>query len=252
MKVVILAGGLGSRLSEETHAIPKPLVKIGKIPILIHIMKIYSKSGFKDFIICTGYKSLMINNFFSNKSSVTIVRKERNKIKFYDRRNKWHIECIFTGKNTNTGGRILKLRNVIKENIFCVTYGDGLAKINIKSLIRFHKKSKAIGTVTAVKPPARFGVIIFHKNKVKNFKEKIDNKNVWINGGFFVFDKQIFKYIKNVNSSFEKDVLEDLVKKKKLNAYKLKNFWHPMDTLRDKIILNKLYNNYKAPWIEKV
>lgn len=250
MKVVILAGGLGSRLSEETHSIPKPLVKIGKIPILIHIMKIYSKSGFKDFIICTGYKNFMINNYFEKKSTVTTIKKDKNKVKFYDKKNRWNIECVFTGRNTNTGGRILKLKKIIKDNFFCATYGDGLAKINIKNLIRFHKNGKAASTLTAVRPPARFGVVVFDKDKVKAFKEKIDNKNVWINGGFFVFSKEIFKYIKNANSSLEKDVLENLVKKKKLNAYKLKNFWQPMDTLRDKIVLNKLYNNHKAPWIK--
>jgi glucose-1-phosphate cytidylyltransferase len=250
MKVVILAGGLGSRLSEDTRKLPKPLVKIGKIPILIHIMKIYSKFGLKDFIICTGYKNFMINNFFAKKKSISVIKKERNKIKFNDQKNKWKIECIFTGKNTNTGGRILKLKNVIKANTFCATYGDGLAKINIKNLIKFHKKKNLVATVVAVKPPARFGVIEFNQNKVSNFKEKIDNKNIWINGGFFVFSKEIFKYIKNSKSSLEKDVLENLVKKKQLNGYKLNRFWHPMDTLRDKIVLNKLYNTNKAPWVK--
>jgi glucose-1-phosphate cytidylyltransferase len=211
-------------------------------------MKIYSKFGLKDFIICTGYKNFMINNFFANKKSVFIIKKEKNKIKFNDKKNKWTIECIFTGRDTNTGGRILKLKNIIKDNFFCATYGDGLAKINIKNLIKFHKKKNVAATVVAVKPPARFGVIEFNRNKISNFKEKIDNKYIWINGGFFVFSKEIFKYIKNSKSSLEKDVLENLVRKKQISGYKLKKFWHPMDTLRDKIVLNQLYNNHKAPW----
>jgi glucose-1-phosphate cytidylyltransferase len=214
MKIVILAGGLGSRLSEETHAIPKPLVKIGRIPILIHIMKIYSQSGFNNFIICTGYKNFMINNFFENKKSIIIIKKEKNKVSFFEKKNKWNIQCVFTGRNTNTGGRILKLKNILKNNDFCATYGDGLAKIDIKELVKSHKKNNMVCTLVAAKPPARFGVLGFTKNKVTKFKEKIDNEEVWINGGFFVFTNKIFKYIKSSASSLEKDVLEKLVKKK--------------------------------------
>jgi glucose-1-phosphate cytidylyltransferase len=249
MKVVILAGGLGSRLSEETRAIPKPLVKIGNIPILIHIMNIYSSFGLNEFIICTGYKNYMINNFFHNRKFTMRIKKKKNVEKFYDKINNWHIDCVYTGEKTNTGGRILKLKNLLKNNDFCATYGDGLAKIDIKELVKSHKKNNMVCTLVAAKPPARFGVLGFTKNKVTKFKEKIDNEEVWINGGFFVFTNKIFKYIKSSASSLEKDVLEKLVKKKQINGYKLKKFWHPMDTLRDKIVLNKLYKNSKAPWI---
>ena len=249
MKVVILAGGLGSRLSEETRSIPKPLVKIGNMPILIHIMNIYSSFGLNEFIICTGYKNYMINNFFYKKKFIKRIKKINNIDRFYDKKNNWYIDCIYTGKKTNTCVRILKLKNLLKDEDFCATYGDGLAKINIKKLIKFHKKNNKVCTLVAAKPPARFGVIGFTKNKVTKFKEKIDNEEVWINGGFFIFTKKIFKYIKSSVSSLEKDVLEKLVKKKQITGYKLKKFWHPMDTLRDKIVLNKLYKNSRAPWV---
>jgi glucose-1-phosphate cytidylyltransferase len=250
MKVVILAGGLGSRLSEETKSIPKPLVKIGKIPILIHIMNIYSYYGLKDFIICTGYKNHLINEYFHRMKSTHKVKSAKKITEFYDIKKKWNIKCVYTGSKTNTGGRISKLKDIIGNNSFCATYGDGLAKININDLIKNHKLKKTVCTLTAVKPPARFGVLKFNKSKVSEFKEKIDNKDVWINGGFFVFSPEIFNYIKNSNSTLEKDVLEKLVKNKNLNGYKLKEFWHPMDTLRDKINLNKLYKRKKAPWVK--
>ena len=225
MKVVILAGGLGTRISEYTRNIPKPMIQIKGQPILLRIIKHYYKFGFKDFYIASGYKGKIIKNYFKNK-------------KF-----NFKVNIIDTGLNTMTGGRVLRLKKILKSETFLLTYGDGLSDINIKKLIRFHKKSKNYVTLTAVRPPARFGAIKLHGNRVKVFKEKSRLDEGWINGGFFVMSPKIFKFIKNDQSYLERQPLENLSKKNKLGAYKHFGFWQCMDTLRDKEILEKKVRN---------
>ena len=223
MKVIILAGGLGTRISEYTHSIPKPMILVNKLPILIHIMSHFSKFGFNEFIIATGYKSKIIENYF-------------NKNKFKN----WKINIVPTGKNTMTGGRLKRLKkklNTSKE--FFLTYGDGVSNIDLKKLLRFHKNHKKIGTISAVRPPARFGFIKLKKNKVNCFREKSNLDQGWINGGFMVFNKKIFKYIKNDQTYLERDPLEKLSNLGQLYAFKHNGFWQCMDTLRDKEALEK-------------
>ena len=249
MKVILLAGGLGTRLSEETKKNPKPLVKIGPYPILVHIMNIYNFYGYKDFVICGGYKIEKIIKYFKNFSDFKLIEKKKNQHIFFSKKKNWSVNIFFTGKDTNTGGRILKIKKIFNNNeLFFLTYGDGLANININKLLKFHQKQKLLVTVTAVKPPARFGVIKIFKNKVKNFQEKVDNKNTWINGGFFVFNSNALKYFKKTSDSLEQNVLLKIVKDKKISAYKHKDFWLPMDTLRDKNKLKELWQENKAPW----
>tara|TARA_Y100001970_G_C14127329_1_gene799692 strand:- start:263 stop:964 length:702 start_codon:yes stop_codon:yes gene_type:complete len=232
MKTIILCGGLGTRLSEETKLIPKPMVKIGNKPILCHIMDIYFKYGFKDFILATGYKSEVIKNFFKKK-------------KF-----KYNIKIVNTGQNTLTGGRLLRLKKLFRKNEnFMLTYGDGVSNHNIKKLLKFHLLHKKIATVTAVRPPVRFGELYLNKNTVKRFREKQQVKGSWINGGFFVFNTKIFKFINGDQIMLERSPLERLSKKKNLIAYKHDGFWQCMDTMRDKNYLNSLIKNKKAPWI---
>lgn len=249
MKVIILAGGKGTRLSEMTKIIPKPLVKIGKYPMLIHIMNLYSKFGFKDFIICTGYKHLMFYSFFKDNYNINFI-KNSNKEKSFKILNKgWHITLCYTGIETGTAGRLLKIKKLlINEKNFFLTYGDGIGNINIKKLLSFHYKKKPIATLTAVIPPLRFGEIKIKNNHITNFEEKKLNYNTWINGGFFVLNNNIFKYIKKFKSSLESDVLTNLSKKKNLLAYRHYKFWHPMDNIRDRTNLLSLWLSGKAPW----
>ncbi len=247
MKCVILAGGLGTRLAEETKTKPKPMVRIGNQPIIWHIIKIYRHYGVKNFIILAGYKEQILKNYF---------KKNFNKIKnrkystYYDPKNDFFVTCINTGLKTNTAGRILKIKNLLmKEKKFFLTYGDGVSNINIRKTFKIFNEKKYYALVSAVKPPARYGVLKFNKNLVVNkFQEKIDNKNIWINGGFFIFSNQIFKHIKKYSSSLEYETLPSLIKKRKLIAYDHKGFWACMDTLRDKINLNKIWKSNDAPW----
>ena len=236
MKLVILAGGLGTRIAEETDFIPKPMVLIGDKPILWHIIKYYSVFNFSEFIICGGYKIEIIKNFF---------RKSKSKTNELER--SWKVKVINTGKNSNTGERLKKIKKYVDE-VFCLTYGDGLSNVNINTLVNFHKKNKAITTLTAVKPESRFGKIVFNGNKVSKFLEKDVLTENWINGGFFVCQKEVFKYLNKKNSIFESDTLSLLAKKNKLAAYKHKDFWYCMDTLRDKRHLNNIWLCNNAPW----
>ena len=222
MKVVILAGGLGTRMSEITKTIPKPMVKILDKPILIHIMEHYYKFGFDEFYIALGYKGNIIRNYFKKN------------------RFDWKVHLIETGKNSMTGGRLKRLKKYLNNETFLMTYGDGISDVNIRRLISFHKKNKKIATLTAVRPPARFGSIKIKGNSVKVFREKSKLDEGWINGGFFVFDPKIFKYIKNDSTFLEKEPLEMISKKKQLIAYKHKGFWQCMDTLRDKYLIEKI------------
>jgi glucose-1-phosphate cytidylyltransferase len=253
MKLVILAGGLGTRISEESIIKPKPLIEIGNMPIIWHIMKLYSYYNVRDFIICCGYKGYLIKEYFANyslHSSDVTIDIEKNSIHVHKKNAEdWRITLVDTGENTFTGGRVLRIKNYIKDD-FLLTYGDGLADINIKQLIKYHKFNKKIGTMTAVQPLGRFGVVEINnkKNLVKNFSEKPKGDGSWINGGFFVLKKDIFKYLKDDTTVWEKEPLEKLSKNNQLVAYKHNGFWHPMDTVRDKKFLEDLWYSKKAPW----
>jgi len=222
MKVIILAGGFGTRISEYTYRIPKPMVKINKIPILIHIMKHYSRYGYEDFIIALGYKSKVIKDYF-----------KKNKFP-------WKIKLVNTGLNTMTGGRLKRLKKFIGKKTFMMTYGDGISNINIKKLINFHIKNKKMVSMTAVRPPARFGAIKLKGNLVKYFKEKSRIDEGWINGGFFVMEPKFLNYIKNDKTFLEKEPLENIGKKGQLMAFKHNGFWQCMDTKRDKDRLEQI------------
>ncbi len=231
LKAVILAGGYGTRISEESHLKPKPMIEIGGMPLLWHIMKIYSHYGINEFVICCGYKGDMIKEYFS-KFDFPL----------------WNVQLVDTGLNTMTGGRIKRIQNHI-DGTFCVTYGDGVSDVNINDLILFHKEKKSLATLTAIHPPERFGVLELSGNNVVEFHEKHQGESSWINGGFFVFEKEIFDYIKNGDSTtLERTPFETLAKEKKLTAFKHEGFWHPMDTLRDKKHLENLWTSNKAPW----
>lgn len=252
MKVVILAGGLGTRISEESIIKPKPLIEIGGKPIIWHIMKIYSHYGFNDFIICCGYKGYLIKEFFSNYYLHTTdinVDVRKNKISLIKKKSEpWNITLVDTGDNSLTGDRIRLIKNYIDDENFCLTYGDGLTSVDIKETIKFHKKNKKIATVLAVKPSGRFGAIDIEKNLVKKFLEKPKGDGGWINGGFFVLNKKIFDYLSRKNCIWEREPLEKISKKKQLSAYKHDGFWYAMDTLRDKNYLEDLWNSKKIPW----
>ena len=236
MKLVIFAGGYGSRLSEETKLRPKPLVQIGNKPIIWHIMKIYSHYGIKEFIICGGYKYQSFLKYFNS------IKNKTDKIG-------WNIKVVDTGLKTMTGGRLKRVSYLIKENEdFCLTYGDGLSNINIKKLILFHKRKKKLATVLAVNPPARFGSILIKNGTVKKFNEKPIQSESWINGGFFVLNKKVIKFIINDKTIWEREPLQNIAKKNQLIAYKHKSYWAAMDTLREKNILNNLWKSGEAPW----
>jgi len=235
MKVIILAGGLGTRLYEYTKRIPKPMVKIAGYPIIIHIIKHYMKYGFKDFYIAAGYKSNEIKKYFKN------FKKNAVPFKYKIQRNNCSISIIETGQNTLTGGRLKRLKRYLEPGeTFMFTYGDGICDVDLTKLLRFYRRSKKIITVTAVRPPARFGEIQISGNIVKSFKEKPQTSQGWINGGFFVTNYKFFNYIENDKTILEKTSLERVCKNKNLSAYKFKGFWKCMDTLRDKQVLEKI------------
>ncbi len=255
MRAVILAGGIGSRLSEETTFKPKPLVEIGGKPIIWHIMKIYSSYGINEFIICCGYKGFMIKEYFMNYSKINSdveVDLRNGNIKVLKKQSeKWKIKLIDTGLKTMTGGRIKRLARIIKPNeTFCLTYGDGLADINIKKLIKFHKKNKKLATISAVYPDGRFGALKVKDSLVKEFQEKPRGDGNLINGGFFVLNSKVLKFIKDDDTIWEQAPLQELAKINQLSAYNHKGFWQPMDSLRDKNLLENLVLQKKAPWIK--
>jgi len=255
LKVIILAGGFGTRLSEYTESIPKPLVKIGNKPIIVHIMEIFDEYGFNDFIIATGYKSELIKEYFLNINYLYDdfeIDLKNNNINFLSENNKknWKIKIVDTGLSTMTGGRLLRLKDFINEP-FLLTYGDGLSNVNIIELIKFHESQNKIATVTAVHPIARFGEITILNNQVTNFIEKPQMNNGWINGGFFVFNPKIFEYLSNDNSILEKDALELLSSQSQLSAFKHEGFWQCMDTKRDKDYLESfIMKDIKLPWLK--
>jgi len=227
MKVVILAGGFGTRIAEYTQNTPKPMIDVGGQPILLHIMKHFSKHGFKDFYIALGYRGKIIKKFFNKK--------------FFD----WKINLIETGQNTMTGGRLKRLKKYIGKETFMMTYGDGLSNVNLKKLLKFHKTNKRLVTLTAVRPPARFGALKLQGQRVSYFKEKSKLDEGWINGGFFVMEPEIFKFIKNDNTYLEREPLEAITKKRQLGAFRHEGFWQCLDTKRDKDKLDKILNNKK-------
>ena len=253
MKIVILAGGLGSRLSEETDLKPKPMVEVGEKPILWHIMKIFSYYGFNDFIICLGYKGYMIKEYFANyflhSSDVTIDMKKNKMEVLGSKAEPWKVTLIDTGLNTMTGGRLKRVQQYIGNQTFMMTYGDGLNDVNLKKLLEFHRKKAKLVTLTAVQPTARFGAVdLDDKHNVLSFHEKPKGDGLWVNGGFFVLEPGVFKYIKDDASIWERDSLEKLSSLGQMNAYKHSGFWKCMDTLRDKRELEQLWQTEKAPW----
>ena len=227
MKVILLAGGFGTRLSEHTKTIPKPMINIAGKPMLLHIMKLYAKYGYKNFYIALGYKGEVIKKFFNKK--------------FFD----WNINLIETAKNTMTGGRLKRLKKYIGKETFMMTYGDGLSNVNLKKLLKFHKKNKKLATLTAVRPPARFGALKLNGQYVSYFKEKSKLDEGWINGGFFVMEPEFLKFIKNDNTYLEREPLEAATKKGQLIAFRHEGFWQCMDTKRDMDRLNKILNSKK-------
>ncbi len=252
MKAVILAGGLGTRISEETHLKPKPLIEIGGMPILWHIMKTYSSYGINDFVICLGYKGYLIKEYFSNyflhMSDITIDMKSNNIEIHKKNAEPWNVTLVDTGLNTMTGGRLKRVKQYVENEKFCFTYGDGVSDVDIKKLIMFHEKTNTKATVTAVQPPGRFGTLNLNGNKVTDFKEKLAGDGKWINGGFFVLEPDIFEYVEGDSTSWERKPLEELANTNNLAAYKHTGFWHPLDTLRDKNYLEELWDSKKAPW----
>jgi glucose-1-phosphate cytidylyltransferase len=252
MKAVILAGGLGTRIAEETHLKPKPMIEIGGKPMLWHIMKEYSSYGINDFVICCGYKGYMVKEYFANyflhMSDVTFNMKQ-NKMEVHHKFvEPWTVTLVDTGLNTMTGGRLKRIKEYVQNDTFCFTYGDGLSDINISKLIDFHKNRKNKATLTSVQPPGRFGILDITEDKITSFKEKPAGDGNWINGGYFVLEPSVFDYLKDDTTIWEKEPLEELAQENQLSAFKHTGFWKPMDTLREKNQLEELWNSNKAPW----
>lgn len=254
MKAVILAGGLGTRISEESHLKPKPMIEIGEKPILWHIMKYYSSFGYNDFIICCGYKQYIIKEFFADyylhMSDVTFDFTTENKMIVHSNNTEpWKVTLIDTGLNTMTGGRIKRVKDYIENESFMLTYGDGVADVNIKELVDFHKSHGKIATITAIQPGGRFGMLDINDSEgVNSFKEKSREDDGWINGGFMVLNPEIIEYIDGDSTTFEKEPLETVASEGQLKAFRHHGFWQCMDTMRDKELLEKLWASNKAPW----
>ncbi len=252
MKAIILAGGLGTRLSEETILRPKPMVEIGGRPILWHIMKIYSAHGINDFIICCGYKGYMIKEYFANyflhMSDVTFDMRH-NGMEVHERHAEpWRVTLVDTGEHTMTGGRLKRVRDYLGNEDFCFTYGDGVGDIDISQLIAFHRQQGTLGTLTATQPPGRFGALNLRGARITSFQEKPQGDGGWINGGFFVLSPKVIDNIEGDDTLWEREPLERLAQAEQLSAYLHRGFWQPMDHLRDKIYLEELWASGKAPW----
>ncbi|AZN37854.1 glucose-1-phosphate cytidylyltransferase [Iodobacter ciconiae] len=253
MKAVILAGGLGTRISEETSTRPKPMVEIGGKPILWHIMKIYSHYGINDFVICCGYKGYVIKEYFANyflhTSDVTFDMSNNTMEVHHRYAEPWKVTLVDTGESTLTGGRLARVKDYVKdEEAFCFTYGDGVSNVDITKLIAFHKEQGVDATLTATYPPGRFGALDINSNKVSSFKEKPKGDGGMINGGFFVLSPKVIDLISGDQCTWEREPLEILAEKKQLAAYPHEGFWQPMDTLRDKVYLEELWESGDAPW----
>lgn len=251
MKAVILAGGQGTRISEETYLKPKPMVEIGGKPILWHIMKSYSHYGINEFVICLGYKGYLIKEYFANyalhESDFTIDIQKNSLDIHKNNSDPWKVTLIDTGEESMTGGRIKRISKYL-DDTFCLTYGDGLADVNISESISHHKKNKTIGTLTAVQPPGKFGSVTIEDNMVTTFQEKPKGDAGWVNGGFFILEPEIIDYIEGDYTMFEREPLQQLTKENQLSAYHHNGFWHPMDTLSDKKKLEQLWSKGNAPW----
>ncbi|OFW07762.1 MAG: glucose-1-phosphate cytidylyltransferase [Acidobacteria bacterium RIFCSPLOWO2_02_FULL_59_13] len=252
MKVVILAGGMGTRISEESHLRPKPMIEVGGRPILWHIMKIYSSHGLRDFVICCGYKGYMIKEYFANyylhMSDVTFDL-ERNQMEvLQNSAEPWKVTLVDTGENTGTGGRLRRVRHLLKDDPFCFTYGDGVADVNIGALIQFHHSQRRLATLTAVQPPGRFGALDISEHRITRFEEKPLGDAGWINGGFFVLSPKVIDYVGDDATVWERDPMARLAADGQLSAYQHRGFWHPMDTLRDRNHLEDLWRTGSAPW----
>jgi glucose-1-phosphate cytidylyltransferase len=251
---VILAGGYGTRISEESAVRPKPMVEIGDRPILWHIMKIYSAHGVNDFVIAAGYRGYMIKEYFANyflhMADVTVDLAANELTTLSSAAEPWRVTIVDTGERTMTGGRVKRLREHIGDETFCMTYGDCAADIDIGRLVEFHRAEGVLATLTAVQPPGRFGVLTLHEGqpRIESFKEKPAGEGGWVNGGFFVAEPQVLDYIDGDSTVWEREPLERLAEEGKLAAYRHEGFWHPMDTLRDKMVLEDLWASGKAPW----
>jgi glucose-1-phosphate cytidylyltransferase len=253
MKAVILAGGLGTRLSEETHLKPKPMVEVGGKPILWHILKIYSHFGINEFVICCGYKGYLIKEYFANyflhTSDVTFHMDRDNLMEVHQRKSEpWKVTLVDTGDLSQTGGRLGRVSPYLSNSSFCFTYGDGLADVNVRALIEHHRHEGRQATLTAVQPPGRYGALHLEGAAVQQFQEKPDGDNAWINGGFFVLEPSVLDRIPADSTSWEADVLPQLAADGQLSAYRHPGFWQPMDTLRDRSRLEELWANGQAPW----
>jgi glucose-1-phosphate cytidylyltransferase len=252
VKAVILAGGLGTRISEESHLRPKPMIEIGGKPILWHIMKMYSAHGINDFVICLGYKGYIIKEYFANyflhTSDITLDM-TRNQMEVHHRNAEpWVVTLVDTGEMTQTGGRLKRVRDYVGASTFCLTYGDGVSDVSIGQLLEHHAKNGRIATVTAIQPPGRYGALGIEGDSVQNFQEKPAGDGAWINGGFFVLEPAVFDYIEGDQTSFEGAPLQSLVGDGQLSAFRHRGFWVAMDTLRDKNQLEELWKSGKAPW----
>jgi glucose-1-phosphate cytidylyltransferase len=252
MKAIILAGGLGTRISEETTVRPKPMIDIGGKPVLWHILKIYSQHGINDFIICLGYKGYMVKEYFANyflhTSDVTFDLANNRMDVHQQHAEPWRVTLVDTGDQTQTGGRLKRVENYLDGETFCFTYGDGLADIDITAQLTFHKTRAGLATMCAVQPPGRFGAIDIQDNRITRFEEKPSGDGSWINGGFFILEPGVFNYIEGDSTIWERDPLEALARDGQLSAYMHAGFWQPMDTLRDKLKLEELWQNGHAPW----
>ena len=252
MKAVILAGGLGTRISEETYLKPKPMIEVGGRPILWHVLKIYSAHGINDFIICAGYKGYVIKEYFANyflhMSDVTFDMKN-NRMEVHNQRSEpWRVTIVDTGESTMTGGRLKKVQDYVGNDSFCFTYGDGVGDVDVSALVSFHKTQGRNATLTGVQPPGRFGALDVEGTKVSGFQEKPDGDGSWVNGGFFVLEPAVFDLVENDSTIWERSPLESLATSNQLSIYKHGGFWQPMDTLRDKLHLEELWESGKAPW----
>lgn len=252
MKAVILAGGLGTRISEETHLRPKPMIEIGGKPILWHILKIYSYHGINEFIICCGYKGYLIKEYFANYflhiSDVTFDMADNSMHVHASKGEPWKVTLVDTGENTLTGGRLRRVRDYLDSAPFCFTYGDGVADVNIQELVAYHHTEGRKATLTAVQPPGRFGSLAFERGRVMRFEEKPQGDGNWINGGFFVLEPSVIDLIDGDACTWEEKPLKTLAEARELSAYHHTGFWQPMDTLRDKNLLEELWQSGKAPW----
>jgi len=252
MKAVILAGGLGTRISEESHLRPKPMIEIGGRPILWHIMKIYSHYGVNDFVVCLGYKGYVIKEYFANyflhMSDVTFDMSENHMEVHQRHAEPWRVTLVDTGQDTLTGGRLKRVREYVGDESFCFTYGDGVSDVDVRKLIRFHRSQRTVATLTAIQPPGRYGAVSIEGVRVTRFAEKPTGDEAWINGGFFVLEPGALDYVEGDQTSWESDALARLARDGELKGYKHVGFWQAMDTLRDKNQLEELWQSGKAPW----